>query len=64
MNYKSLINDLKKIYDALENDELSLRDLVYYDEEINNIFEELIQCKEDIINQRNKELDNYLNRGF
>ena len=58
------IEELKKIFQAIECDELSLRDLIYYDEEINNIFEELKQCKEDIIKQRNEELDKFINRGF
>lgn len=64
MEYKKLIEDLKKIFQAIESDELSLRDLVYYDEEINNIFEELKECKEEIIKQRNDELDKFINRGF
>lgn len=68
MNYKfkyeALINELNIIFNSLEYDELTLRDLVYLEDEINNIFDELKQCKEDIINKRFKETHEYINRGF
>lgn len=46
------INELKQILNTYKNEELSLRDLIYLDEEFNEIITNIKEIKEEIINDR------------
>lgn len=58
------IDELKQLLKSYEYDELSLRDLDYMDETFEEIVMNIREFKNDIVNDRFKELLDGINRGF
>lgn len=58
------IDELKQLLKSYEYDELSLRDLDYMDETFEEIVMNIRELKNDIVNDRFKELLDGINRGF
>ena len=52
MDYKVLLRQLEIYFDELKNDELSLRDMDFIQDEIFNILEDLKALRYKIINDR------------
>lgn len=59
-----MIDELKQLLKSYEYDELSLRDLDYMDESFEEIVMNIRELKNDIVNDRFKELLDGINRGF
>lgn len=58
------IDELKQLIKSYEYDELSLRDLDYMDETFEEIVMNIRELKNDIVNDRFKELLDGINRDF